>query len=115
MTYSSSLAVGRQKYIKRNQNVVGFQPKTKRLGPISSTIIIVIMVCLLGLLYLTQIVKTNTYGYKVSELSTKEEQLKDEYADLQLESQRLQALERVKSSQVAQNLQPATPSGFVTN
>ncbi len=74
--------------------------------------IVVVLVSFMGMLYLSQVTKTNTYGYKVSTLTQKETTLKREKADLELEAVRLQSLERVKNSQVAQNLQPVQPTAY---
>ena len=115
MTYSSSLAMSRNRFASRNQNTTSFRDKEKTLGPISNTIMLSILACLLGLLYLTQVTKTNTYGYKINDLQQKQSQLKDQHAELEVASARLQALERVKNSAVAKNLVSVAPSGTVQN
>jgi uncharacterized protein (DUF3084 family) len=66
-------------------------------------------------MYLTQITKTNSLGYKVSNLSSQQEELQEEYESLQVETTRLQSLERVKSSPVAKNLSEVKPSTTVVN
>jgi cell division protein FtsL len=85
---------------RRNQNTVKFQLGTG-LGPISHTIIIAIMLCVLGLIYLTQITKTGAYGYQINDLKVRKDQILSEKRDLEVENARLQALERVKQSDVA--------------
>jgi len=75
MTYSSTLSMSRGQYAGRNQNVVSFRTKERTLGPISNTIILVVLACLLGLLYLTQVTKTNAYGYSINDLQQKQTQL----------------------------------------
>ena len=40
----------------------------RAFGPISNSIILIVLACLLGLLYLTQVTKTNTYGYQINGL-----------------------------------------------
>lgn len=113
MTYSSSLALGRQRTIGRNQNAVSFRRNERTLGPISNTIILIVLACLLGLLYLTQVTKTNAYGYKINDLQQQQAQLKAQNDDLEVASARLQSLDRVQSSAVAKNLTPVAPSGSV--
>lgn len=66
MTYSSSLAVGRRQFTPRNQNSTSYKNTRSKLGPISNTIILVVLMCVLGLLYLTQVTKANTYGYRIN-------------------------------------------------
>lgn len=92
---------------RRNQNTVRHQ-LTSGLGPVSHTVLIAIMLCVLGLIYLTQITKTSAYGYQINDLKNKQEKLATEKRDLEVESARLQALERVKNSDVAKAM--TTPS-----
>jgi len=117
MTYSSSLAMGRQNtFGGRNQNAISFRGNQARsLGPISTTITLIVLACVLGLLYLTQVTKTNAYGYKVNSLLQQQQQLKSEHDDLEVASARLQSLDRVQSSTVAKGLTPIAPSGTVTD
>lgn len=128
MTYSSALSMSRgrygsptkipfsrgsQRYAGRNQNVVGFETQQRRLGPVSNTIILVVLACLLGLLYLTQVTKTNAYGYQINSLQEKQSELQAEHDNLELASARLQSLDRVQHSPVASTLVPTTPAGVV--
>ena len=113
MTYSNALSMSRGHYAGRNQNVVSYKTNERVLGPISNTIILVVLACLLGLLYLTQVTKTNAYGYQINALQEQQAQLKSEHNDLTLASARLQSLQRVQSSQVASALVPVAPSGTV--
>ena len=69
MTYSSSLALGRQRFAGKNQNTTSFRSQEKTIGPISNTVILIVLACLLGLLYLTQVTKTNAHGYKINALN----------------------------------------------
>ena len=115
MTYSSSLAMNRNRFSGRNQNSVNFQAQTRVLGPVSNTIILIVLACLLGLLYLTQVTKTNAYGYQINNLQQKQSQLSSEHDDLEVASARLQSLDRVKNSEVAKSLTAVAPSGTVKN
>ncbi len=114
MTYSSTLAVGRQQHFgQRNQNTTSFRSEKKGIGPVSNTIILIVLACLLGLLYLTQVTKTNSYGYQISDLNNQQTELRQEHAELQVASARLQALDRVKNSDQAKSLVSVAPSGTV--
>jgi hypothetical protein len=113
MTYSSSLAVGRQRAMGRNKNVTSFRAQARTIGPVSNTVIIVVLVCLLGLLYLSQVTKTNAYGFEVDNLETQQSQLISEYQELELNAARLQSVDRVQNSGVAQGLVPAQPESIV--
>lgn len=115
MTYSSSLAIRRNQSYGRNQNTARFKANERTLGPISNTIMLVILACLLGLLYLTQVTKTNAYGYQINDLQQQHTQLQDENAELQVSAARLQALDRVKNSDVAKNMVSVAPSATIQN
>jgi hypothetical protein len=111
MTYSSSLALNRKgAYISRNQNAVSFRTRERTLGPITNTIMLIVLACCLGLLYLTQVTKTNAYGYEVNDLLQQQQQLKTQHDDLQVASARLQSLDRVQTSEVAKGLVSVAPS-----
>jgi hypothetical protein len=113
MTYSSTMALGRQQVVGRNQNSVSFRPKDKRLGPVSNTIVLIVLACLLGLLYLTQVTKTNAYGYAINKLQHEQTSLQSESEDLAAASARLQALDRVQNSPEAKALVASAPTGSV--
>lgn len=115
MTYSSSLAMRRNQSYGRNQNTARFKANERTLGPISNTIMLVILACLLGLLYLTQVTKTNAYGYQINDLQQQQEQLQNENTELQLAAGRLQALERAKNSEVAKNMVSVAPTATIQN
>jgi hypothetical protein len=113
MTYSSSLAVSRQQYGTRNRNAVSFRATERTLGPISNTIILIVLACLLGLMYLTQVTKTNAYGYTVNDLKVKQTSLQSKHDDLEVASARLQSLDRVKNSSVAAAMVPTSPTDTI--
>jgi hypothetical protein len=113
MTYSSSLAMNRTRFNGRSQNTVSFRAQARTLGPVSNTIILIVLACLLGLLYLTQVTKTNAYGYQINTLQQKQSQLRTEHDDLEVASARLQSLQRVEDSQPAKNLVSVAPSSTV--
>lgn len=113
MTYSSSLALGRQRTVGRHQNAIAFRRNERSLGPISNTIILILLACTMGLLYLTQVTKTNVYGYEINNLQQQQTQLKSENDNLQVASARLQSLDRVQNSAVTKSMTQVAPSGSI--
>jgi Tfp pilus assembly protein PilN len=114
MTYSSTVALGRQQAPNmRGQNSVTFKVTDRRLGPVSNTIILIVLACLLGLLYLTQVTKTNSYGYKINALQKQQASLQQQHQDLSVASARAQNIDQVASSTVASTMTPVAPSGAV--
>lgn len=99
---------------RRNQNTVKFAVGVN-LGPVAHTVLIAIMLCILGLIYLTQITKTSTYGYQLNDLQTKRDQLLSQKRDLEVESARLQALERVQQSNVAKAMVAPASTSYTQN
>lgn len=113
MTYSSFVSASRRGYVRRNQNSVSFSASAKTLGPVSNTIILIVLACLVGLLYLTQVTKTNSYGYTINNLQQQQSNLNDQKANLEVSAARLQSLDRVASSNAAKGLVSVAPSGVV--
>ncbi|HPQ82332.1 MAG: hypothetical protein KDA17_00740 [Candidatus Saccharibacteria bacterium] len=91
----------------RNQNTVAFASAVK-LGPITHTVIVALMITVLGLIYLTQATRASGYDYAASETTDKISALTDEKKDLEVENARLTALQAVKTSSVAKNMTTPT-------
>ncbi|HUC89328.1 MAG TPA: hypothetical protein VMR45_00845 [Patescibacteria group bacterium] len=118
MTYSSSLALGRRSnaFAGRNQNGTAFRPTQGRaIGPVSNSIILIVLALVLGMIYLAQVTKTNAYGYKIASLQSQQTQLQSENDDLQVAAARLQSVQRVQSSDQAKNLVSVAPKATVKN
>lgn len=115
MTYSNSLSISRQRYSGRNQNITSFRAKERAIGPVSNTVILIVLVCLLGLMYLTQVTKTNTYSYQLNDLRSEQSKLAVEKDQLEVDSARLQALDRIKNSEANKSLVSIAPSGTAQN
>ncbi len=107
--------MSRQRFSSRNQNTTTFKTKEQAIGPVSNTIMLIILACLLGLLYLTQVTKTNAFSYRINDLKEKQSSLQTEHDQLVVDSARLQSLERARSSEVANKLANATPSATIQN
>ncbi len=95
----------------RNQNLAVFQ-NGRKLGPVAHTVLVVLLVAFLGLLYLTQLTKTSTFGYKLNEINSEKTQLVAAQDDLKIENARLQSLARVQSSTVASTMATPTDTSY---
>lgn len=115
MTYSSSLAASRQRYTASQQNIARVRSDERTLGPISNTVLLIVLACLVGLLYLTQVTKTNSLSYTINDLQARQSSLKTEHDDLEVSAARLQSVERVKNSEAAKNLVAVSPSATIQN
>jgi hypothetical protein len=115
MTYSSSLAMNRSRFTGRNQNLTAVRVQTRVLGPVSNTIVLIVLACLLGLLYLSQVTKTNAFGYQINNLQQTQATLTSQHTNLEVSSARLESIQRVQNSSVAKNMVAVTPSSTITN
>ncbi len=79
----------------------------------SNTIILIVLACLVGLLYLTQVTKTNAYSYRMNDLKVQQAGLQEKYDQLAIDAARLQAQERVQNSTVAKNLVTVAPTAAI--
>lgn len=121
MTYSSTLALGRQQMasrtagsgVSRGQNSVTFRVTDRRLGPVSNTIILIVLACLLGLLYLTQVTKTNAYSYQINSLQKQQKSLQRQNEDLTVARANEQSMDRAANSDQAKAMTPTTPAGSI--
>lgn len=87
----------------RNQNTTRFTSSVK-LGPVTHTVLVALMVTVLGLIYLTQATRATSYDYQAQAIEDKIASLTSEKTDLKVENARLTALESVRSSSVAKEM-----------
>lgn len=105
--------MSRQRFARRGQNSTSYQEATRRFGPITSSVVLVVLACLLGMLYLTQVTHTNTLSYKINDFQERQQALKTEQEELQVSSARLQAADNIKNSEAAKNLLTVAPSAVI--
>ncbi len=115
MTYSSSLSLAKNRYSRMGQNAVSFKNESNRLGPISNAIVLLVVICLIGLVYLTQVTKTNAYSYEIQDLQTKQTELKEEQKDLELTAARLKSIDSKAVADAANNLVSVAPTATIDN
>ena len=102
----------RSRSMRRNQNTVAFTSSVK-LGPVTHTVLIALMVTVLGLIYLTQATKASAYDYEAQKIDDKIAEMATVKADLEVENARLTALETVKNSNVAKEMSEPSDVDFV--
>jgi len=97
----------------RNQNTARFTSNVK-LGPVTHTVLVALMITVLGLIYLTQATRTTGYDYKAQEIDQKIAELSTKQSDLEIENARLTALETVKNSSVAKSMEKPASTNYVS-
>lgn len=96
----------------RNQNTTRFTSSVK-LGPVTHTVLVALMITVLGLIYLTQATRATAYDYQAQAIDTKIADLSTKKANLEVENARLTALESVKNSDVAKAMTKPTTVNYV--
>jgi cell division protein FtsL len=102
----------RQQNWSRNQNTVAFVSAIK-LGPVTHTVLVALMITILGLIYLTQATRATSYDYATSKIDSQIAELNTQKSDLQIENARLTALETVKNSSVASTMTTPKTTSYV--
>lgn len=97
----------------RNQNTVAFASAVK-LGPVTHTVLIALMITVLGLIYLTQATRSSSYDYAASEVDSQISALTDQKKDLEVDNARLTALKEVQNSSVAKNMTAPAETNHVS-
>lgn len=97
----------RQSNWSRNQNTVAFASAVK-LGPVTHTVLVALMITVLGLIYLTQATRASGFDYAASDVSGQISALAEQRKELEIENARLTALQAVKDSSVAKNMTTPT-------
>ncbi len=114
MTYSSASSLNRKRYIQKNQNTVSFsKANSLAIGPVSNTIIVLVVACLIGLIYLTQVTKTNSFSYQIDRLQQQQVELKEEQKNLDLTAARLRSVSSKKVVKASDKLVVKQPSGVL--
>jgi hypothetical protein len=83
--------------LRKNQNIVRNKIKIQS-GPVTATLMLVGMVILLGLMYLSQVTKTSTFNYKISNLENKQVELQAKKDNLSIDAARLQSIAEAKKA-----------------
>lgn len=98
---------------RRNRNLSA-RAASATLGPVTTTLLLVVIIGVLALLYLTQITKTSVYGYQVSNLGLERKELSDRGQQLQVEAARLQSIANISQRRVVGSLSPESSPEFIT-
>jgi hypothetical protein len=112
--YSTTTYNRRRQNWNRNQNTVAYASGIK-LGPVTHTVLVALMITVLGLIYLTQATKATSYDYQAQKVDGQIAELTNEKTDLEVENARLTALNTVRNSSVARAMTSPKSSSYVNN
>lgn len=113
-TYNRGHYAQRRTGMSRNQNTTRFTSSIK-LGPVTHTVLVALMITVLGLIYLTQATKATSYDYEAQKIDTQIAELSEEKTDLEVENARLTALSSVRESSVAKAMTKSEAPAYVSN
>jgi hypothetical protein len=115
MTYArtQNFTSRRRQNWSRNQNTVAYVSSIK-LGTVSHTVLVALMIAVLGLIYLTQATRATGYDYDARKIDSQIVALNDQKVDLEIENARLTALETIKNSSVATAMTTPTSTTYVS-
>lgn len=101
----------RQSNWNRNQNTVAFASAIK-LGPVTHTVLVALMITVLGLIYLTQATRATGYDYQANALNNQIAELNNQKEDLAVENARLSALTTIQNSSVASTMTAPSETNY---
>lgn len=98
--------------MSRNYNSVSHASAVK-LGPVTHTILVSLMITVLGLIYLTQATKATGFDYRAQEIESQIAELTVQKGDLEVENARLTAMETVNNSAVAATMSTPKSTEYI--
>lgn len=110
--YQSQFNSRRTRQMGRNQNTVRFVSGIK-LGPVTHTVLVALMITVLGLIYLTQATRATSYDYQSQKIESKIAELSTKKSDLEVENARLTALKTISNSKVASEMTEPDHTNYV--
>ncbi len=99
--------------LRKNQNFVRNKIRIQS-GPVSTFLMLTVLVILLGLLYLNQVTKTSTFNYKISNLEKKQTELQSTKNNYSIDAARLQSIAEAKKAADKAQLTPVKSVSFVS-
>ncbi len=99
--------------LRKNQNFVRNKIRIQS-GPVSTTLMLTVLVILLGLLYLNQVTKTSTFNYKISNLEKKQTELQSTKNNYAIDAARLGTIAEAKKAADKAQLTPVKSVSYVS-
>lgn len=99
--------------LRKNQNIVRNKVKIQS-GPVTTVLMLIALVVLLGLMYLNQVTKTSTFNYKISNLEVKKSELQSTKDNLSIDAARLQTISEARAAAETAKLEPVKKVSYTT-
>lgn len=96
----------------RNQNTTKFVSSVK-IGPVTHTVLVALMITVLGLIYLTQATRATSFDYEAQKIDRKIADLSVERTDLEIENAKLTSLDTISNSTVAAEMTKPQSTQYV--
>lgn len=94
-TESNSTSIGRKKRL--------FSQRLKT-GPVTLTVVVIFLVCLLSLFFLAQVFQSSTKGYEITDLEKRIKDLKEENKSLEIKAAELKSFENIRNEAETLNM-----------
>lgn len=88
VTKSNDSSLGKRK------STLSYKLKT---GPVTLTVVVICLVCLLSLFFLAQVFQSSTKGYEVTDLEKKIKELKEDNKSLEIKAAESRSFENIKN------------------
>ena len=99
--------------LRKNQNIVKNKIMLESC-PVTTILMMVSLLLILGLMYLSQVTKTSTFNYKISNLEQKQNQLQSSKDNLSIDAARLQSIAEAKKAAETAKLAQVKTVSFAT-
>ena len=99
--------------LRKNQNIVKNKIRLES-GPVTTILMMVSLLLILGLMYLSQVTKTSTFNNKISNLEQKQNQLQSSKDNLSIDAARLQSIAEAKKAAETTKLAQVKTVSFAT-
>ncbi len=96
--------------LERREKII---PHSLKAGPVTLTVILISLVCLLSLFFLAQIFQSSTKGYEITDLERRVKDLKEQNAALEIKAAELRSFENIKNEAEKLNMVQANKIVYI--
>ena len=89
-------------------------PQKMKTGPVTLTIVTLILVCFLSLFYLAQLFDSSTKGYQMNELEKKTEELREVNRKLEVKAAELKSYKHIEEEAKKLNMLPSASVVYIS-
>lgn len=84
-----------------------------KTGPVTLTVVVIFLVCLLSLFFLAQVFQSSTKGYEITDLEKRIKELKEENKSLEIRAAELKSFDNIKNEAEKLNMVQASKIVYI--